>query len=118
QLGNFHSSFRSSASEILWNFNSPQGASTFIDREWYGSILMPSASLTNRSAINGGVYVGGDFNQYADVRQVGYSGPPVVYPADAPEVGELPGADKAPELASVPEPSTITVFALGGLILA
>lgn len=123
-LGNFHGSFRDSASEILWNFKSAQDTLNFIDREWFGSILMPNASLTNQSAINGGVYVGGNFNQSGDVRQVGYSGPSVSYPPPPTDSGDLPIFEDrpkegdAPDIATVPEPSTIMVFAMGGLIFA
>lgn len=142
QLGNFDSSFRNNASGILWNFGSAKDAITTIDREWYGSILMPSGNLANQSPINGGVYVGGNFNQAADVRQVGYGGPAVPPPTKTPDVstppdlamppdfgkppvvalppatGNLPGSDDAPDLTTVPEPATVFVFALGGLIFA
>jgi len=130
QLGNFQTGFHNNGAQILWNFHSTYGDFNVVNREWFGSILMPHANLTNRSAINGGVYVGGNFNQHADAKQVGYSGPAILYPGDItepddrPGAGDLPGFDDlpgtgdAPELASVPEPATIIVFALGGLIFA
>lgn len=119
-LGNFHSSFKDHASQILWNFIPPsqqvQKKETLthqIDREWYGSLLLPDANLINRSAINGGVYTGSNFEQHADVRQVGYGGPPLPIPDAARPLPPSP-----PEFASVPEPASVVIFLVGGLIFA
>jgi choice-of-anchor A domain-containing protein len=130
QLGNFQTGFQKNGSQILWNFHSLREDLTLVNREWYGSILLPQASLTNRSPINGGVYVGGDFNQHADVKQAGYGGPPILSPEPppawgappapekTPDIEDRPGTGDAPDVATVPEPSTILVFAVGGLIFA
>lgn len=130
RLGNFQQSFENNAAKILWNFDTPQGAETFINRRWYGSILMPNGDLTIDNAVIGGVYVGGNFKQKGDVTQVGHRGPAASYPpptpgdgrppagGDLPDREPPPGTGDAPEVATVPEPATILVFALGGLIFA
>ncbi|QDT54398.1 hypothetical protein Pan44_24310 [Caulifigura coniformis] len=68
-LANFDASFADPAiySRILWNFQD-QTSELNLSREWYGSILLPDASLVTTSAINGMVLVGGDFTSSSEVR--------------------------------------------------
>jgi len=94
-MGNFGSDFQTAdvRSHTLWNFED-QTSPLSLNREWHGSILLPDASLNTTSAINGGVFVGGDFTTSGDVRLPGYS-------------GFAPSA--------VPEPSSVILTALAGI---
>ncbi|QDT52103.1 hypothetical protein Pan44_01120 [Caulifigura coniformis] len=97
-MGNFGAGFQTAdvRSHVLWNFED-QTSPLSLSREWYGSILLPDSNLNTTSAINGGVYVGGDFTTSGDVRLAGYIG----------------HAEYTPS--AVPEPSSIILTALAGV---
>jgi len=94
-MGNFGQNFLtpSIVSHALWNF-ADQTSDLSLTREWYGSILIPNAGLATTGAVNGGVYVGGDFTSNGEVRLPSYA-------------GALPSA--------VPEPSSMVLAGAAGL---
>jgi choice-of-anchor A domain-containing protein len=80
---------------LIWNFT--QASSIQLDRNWFGAIVAPHASLTNSSAIDGSVFIGGNFTQLGELHLPNYGGPR----------GDT----------SVPEPATIWLIA-GGIGMA
>ena len=97
-LGNFGQGFnnQTTAANTLWNF-AEQTFEVTLSREWYGSILLPGASLTTSGAVNGGVYVAGNFTSSGEIRTPSYA-------------GVVPSA--------VPEPSSFIMVAVAALGLA
>jgi choice-of-anchor A domain-containing protein len=92
-----------SGDQIMWEFPSASTL-TFNDSQWIGSILAPSASLTDNSQnINGGVYVA-NFNQTAEVH---LSDPNLT-------VGQPMFFGPTP---AVPEPASLALLAFGSLLL-
>ena len=86
--------------QILWVFSSASTIS-LNDSQWEGSLLAPSATLTDNSQnINGGVYVQ-NFTQTAEVH------------LSDPSLG--PGQPQFNGPPPVPEPATAVLISLGGV---
>ena len=56
----------------IWNF--VDATSIDLQRQINGAILAPNASLTNNTAIEGSVFIGGSFTQNGEVHLPGYEG--------------------------------------------
>lgn len=77
--------------QIIWNFAGATGIN--LDRNWFGALLAPNANLTNSTAIEGSVYIGGNFDQRGEVHLPLYE-------------SSIPGS-------AVPEPSSIFLILTG-----
>jgi choice-of-anchor A domain-containing protein len=81
--GNFVSAFSDLArrANIIWNFF--EATSLEINQNLFGAVLAPVANLQNSTAIEGSVFVGGNFTQRGEVHLPLYRGspPPVGTPA-------------------------------------
>ena len=95
--GNFVGGFTSPAIRplLVWNFVEAQTLE--LNRSWFGTIMAPGANLRTSTVIDGSVFIGGDFDQRAEVH--------------------LPLLNAAQGDAPVPEPATIGLMSVALLAL-
>ena len=84
---------------VIWNFGSANSLTT--QTEFYGSLLTPTATLTNKNAINGSV-VAGMFNQQGEVHLGTFNGTDRFFETVVP-----------PTTPGVPEPASWAMMLLG-----